>query len=322
MGKRKDANDDDRFVTLRIARDPVEAEMLRDVLEQEGIPATTQGAMHAQLLGAAGGVLSVPLQVPASMLEEARQIIDALDNFDALLPDGDDGIAVPADEMDRRQERLEQLEDGQTTGVGPYRAGPSELESSERGDTPDRRRKLVAGAVALILTFGSGHFYARDHRTGLVLALSELLALIVLLSGDPHGFYALLLLVSGDFLGGMAACDRANGAPSSHVMRAAPWLAMALVLGLVVTPWVLRRLQPETYLADETKLLCEQLDRCAPDGSYATPAAECSAYLRERLREGQLGPIAIDLCADCVAELRCEDLALRCETVCPVGLPR
>lgn len=152
----------DRFVTIRTLYDPLEAETLKALLEQEGIVATIQGAHHSALYGGLlASALRVPLQVRESDAERAREIIDALHDFDSA---DEEGHAPSA-------------------GDGPYRA------SAAPADEPPPRKVMVAVAAALvmpcvILLFGAGHFYVRSHLRGVALLLSAWTALLLFFRQD------------------------------------------------------------------------------------------------------------------------------------------
>ncbi len=138
----------ERFVTIRKVVDSVEAEMLVDLLAQEGIAANAPGAAHASLMGNIGTtLLGVPLMVPESRAEEAKAIIAALREYDELDPEDQPLPEVSAAE-------------------GPYRGG-----TVDDGSPP--RKKVTALAVALVLpmivgAFGAGHFYVHRYKTGFV----------------------------------------------------------------------------------------------------------------------------------------------------------
>jgi len=145
----------DRFVSIRKVADPVEADMLVDLLSQEGIPAHTPGAGQAGYLGnIAAATFEVRLMVPEDRAEEAKAIISALREFDEIDPE---------DQMPKEISDTD----------GPYRGGA-------RTDGLPPRKKLTALAAAIVLpmiigAFGAGHFYARDYQRGfLLLALAWL----------------------------------------------------------------------------------------------------------------------------------------------------
>src|SRR5688572_12711928 len=121
----------ERFVTIRHVADPVQAEMLKDLLEQEGITALIPGNAHNAMVGGLmSQALQVPLQVRERDAERAREVIDALEEFDSVEPS--DAVTAPdVSEM--------------TAGAGPYRGAALEE------DRPPERKVVVAIAAALIM---------------------------------------------------------------------------------------------------------------------------------------------------------------------------
>ncbi len=65
------------FVHLVTLEDPVLAQMLREMLHDHGIPASTPGLMHRSLFGVAGGFVSIRVEVPARHLAHARELLEA-----------------------------------------------------------------------------------------------------------------------------------------------------------------------------------------------------------------------------------------------------
>ena len=179
--------EDARFVTIRKVADPLEAEMLKDLLEQEGIPATIQGTNHSAFYGGAlASAPEVPLLVPEEHAERALAIIGALSDFEPIEPQMEERAPVaPGDER----------------GAGPYRSG---------GLTEPKlppRKMLVAIAAALIIPlvimgFGAGHFYARSYPRGFVLLFLGWTSVVMLFSGGyAWPVYAIPILILLDATG-------------------------------------------------------------------------------------------------------------------------
>ncbi|MFM8394641.1 MAG: putative signal transducing protein [Acidobacteriota bacterium] len=88
--------DSERFIQLAAFPSAAEAGMARELLENNGIDALLQGANFGGLepLRLPGAFSEVRLLVPASQLEEARQIyhafFEAAPSLDDLPPGGDD----------------------------------------------------------------------------------------------------------------------------------------------------------------------------------------------------------------------------------------
>lgn len=155
------------FVTIKKVSDPVEAEMLKDLLAKEGIVATIQGSTHGAMLGPIGtALLQVPLQVHEADAERARAVLDALLDYDEVEPSD---APLPDENAPR-------------TGHGPYRETAIE-------DEAPRRKKHIAIAAALILpiitglVYGGGHFYAREWLRGFILLTSAWLCFALGFSG-------------------------------------------------------------------------------------------------------------------------------------------
>lgn len=181
-------------VTLRELGDPVEANMLVDLLEQEGIYASTPGNQHNAVMGGLlSGALRVPLQVPEEDAERAREILDALEDYDEVDPEDAAPSAPTAEEME---------------GDGPYRGG-------RREDGPPPRKKTVAIAAALIMpmilaAFGSGHFYVRSYGRGFGLLFAAWTSIVLALSGQKWAWLALVAVVIADIVGALSVIDRQN----------------------------------------------------------------------------------------------------------------
>ncbi|MGE0788211.1 MAG: DUF2007 domain-containing protein [Sandaracinaceae bacterium] len=182
-----------KLVTLRHVNDPIEARMLVDLLEQEGIPASAPGNEHNQMVGGLlGGALNVPLQVPAADAERAKAILSALVEYDEIDPD------------DAR------LPEGVDSHEGaPYRG--------HRGLDPSMppRRVLVAVAVAFLLpcmltAFGAGHFYAREYRRGFALLAAGWFSLVLAFTLAPWAWTLVVLVMVLDAYGSATLISRAN----------------------------------------------------------------------------------------------------------------
>jgi len=252
---------EDPFVTVMSAADPVEAEVVRDLLQQEGIPSSSSGHMHSSLLGAAGGALiPITIQVPRSMAAEAQRIIAAMREFDHVLPDGEGGRAVPAGEMAWRLDR-EDI-DEEDRGEGPYRSALAPV------GTRDQRLKRVATFCAIALTFGAGHFYARQARAGLLLLLGEVAVIAMVLAGHTMAIVGLPVLVAADLAGSLYAVSRPDAATAPATLgraaaRLAPWLALVIVLVLFVGPHL------HAAGCEEERGQARVGDRCAADRDCA-----------------------------------------------------
>jgi hypothetical protein len=175
--------------------------MLKDVLSQEGIVATINGASLSALYGAAGVQFApIHLQVEEENLRQARELIEALEHEESELVDPNEEAEFIAAEVEKRKELP--VDSG---GAGPYRRPQIQA-------APLRpRSKFVAGGLALVITFGSGHFYAGKKRVGAALLLAEVVAVFVGFR-EPLAHLALPLVMLVDLAGSIGAVERANRA--------------------------------------------------------------------------------------------------------------
>jgi hypothetical protein len=208
----------DAIVILERHLDPMAAQMRADVLRSAGIDVATPGLDHGHLLGAAVSYVSIPLQVRVEDEERAREVLEGLENPDELL-EGPVDPTPPA-------------------GEGPYRGGEA-IDRSYR----DARKKRVAAFCSLALTFGTGHFYAREVTTGWLLLGLEVAAFAMGLRGGVAWMSCIPVLMLYDLVGGIRACDRHNEGkpftPGQQLARAPLVVALA---GAAI--WVAPYLEP------------------------------------------------------------------------------
>lgn len=179
------------LVTIRHVSDPIEANMLVDLLDQEGITAFTPGNEHNAMMGGLiGAALNVPIRVDERDAQRAIEIIDALHEYDEV----DDVDAVPTARDPSAHE-----------GGGPYRGLPRDPDVSDR-------KKSVAVAAALMLpcvtgAFGSGHFYVRQYQRGFILLA---MAWICIVYGLSHtwAFGGLPFVLLLDIAGALSVLDK------------------------------------------------------------------------------------------------------------------
>lgn len=232
MSDRED--DPDELVIVLRVRDPVRADLIRELLEDDGIAVSVPGAMHRGMLGIEGGFLELPILVPRRHLARAEEIIVATEHHDGLVTgtDGDD-----ADDPSREQARHDAAPDvgGSFSKPSEGRGAPYRAAVVKR-TAPSPRLKRISGFIAIAVTFGAGHWYSRETTSGLVITLAQIAAIWVAMAVHPWAIVAVLALVAYDFVGSMRAADRFNaGRPLSNNQQAVRSLGAVLVAaGLVL----------------------------------------------------------------------------------------
>lgn len=206
-------SDDERWVSVASATTPMQLEMWRDLLEQEGIPAQIPGSQHWQMAGMWGAnAFNVDLRVRIGDAERARDIIESLE------------LGEPVEQ--EQGERDSEPPPGASAGVekGPYR-GDARLSNRQI----QHKSPLVSAAVGLVITFGAAHFYAGEMLSGLVLAIAELFAFVLVVNGQLAGLIALVAVIAIDIGSGRNALNRANAGK-----RYPPLGQLARILPLVI----------------------------------------------------------------------------------------
>jgi hypothetical protein len=194
----------DGYVTVHKTSDPVEAEMLEELLRDGGLDVRLLGTRNAALLGAAQHIMSLRLEVPAEQQEQAQELLKAYTAKGELSAEQPEVTASTEEEKDWAQHR-------------------------------ERLSHVKAGGATIVI-FGGSHMYARRPYTSLFLALGQLLALAGLLFGSylEHNaatmlFFGLLLF---DLVFGQLAIRAWNrGERAGKGKQALSGLVAVMVLG-------------------------------------------------------------------------------------------
>ncbi|WP_394835483.1 DUF2007 domain-containing protein [Pendulispora rubella] len=204
------------WVTLRTFDDQIAAEMMLNFLRDHDITVTVLGnSVATTMLNRFNTVLDIRLAVPRDELEQARE---ALRGFE---PEGE-------------------LEQQPFRGPMPYRTkGKRPKEDPTEDEEPVRRRyRRAAFALAWLLPFGGGHFYAQHSAAGVVFATAIVgNTLLLMTTGDSKIGSLVFLFVAADAITAPFAVARynANQVPgaSAQIGRAVFTLAAAWVLALI-----------------------------------------------------------------------------------------
>jgi hypothetical protein len=190
---------EDSLVAIRTCHDGVEAQVLRGLLEDHEIRVFIQGENHRAQLGIMGPYIELKLMVPASQAELALEVLrDAESEIGRLSPATDDAS--------EGQLSFAEGEGALSTSFEPTAETlPATDAPSREAPFTDRRRAAVAVLLAVTLTFGTGHMYARAWRRGFTLAALEIAALALLGASPELGASLFLLTIVYDAIGGSLA---------------------------------------------------------------------------------------------------------------------
>jgi hypothetical protein len=208
----------ERFVIIHRSYDPLQADLVGELLRDAGVRARVTGTRSGALIGVAQNILEVHIAVPES---QAGQATDFLESYFS---------AEPVDEG----------ADGEPNAGESGESGEDDF-GAER---PVELRPLLAAGSAF-LTFGVGHLYARRPATAAALVIGQVVAMILLFTGEGWyewtiGLIALGGVVAFDVLGAVVAAR----AHRRGVRRGKAWQAAlgavyvggALVLAHAVGP--------------------------------------------------------------------------------------
>jgi len=140
----------ERFVIVHRTYDPIQAELLGDLLRDAGVTARVTGTRSGAAIGVGQNILEVSIAVPEAQAGEATDFLEAYFRHEDESQDGGEGA-----------------------------------EEAGEGQTPEERplRPLFAAGSAFI-TFGVGHIYARRPWTAAALAAGQVVAIYFLVAGQ------------------------------------------------------------------------------------------------------------------------------------------
>ena len=205
----------DSYVIVHRSYDPIEAELLGELLRDAGVNARVTGTRSGAMIGVAQNILEVQIAVPS---QQAGQATDFLEAYFS-----DEAIASASLEAD----------------------GDDEDDDGDAEPAADRPVRPLLAAGSAFLTFGVGHFYARRPATGMALLVGQLVAMRFLFAGDGWkewtvGLVALGGVVLCDLVGSaLAARAHGRGVRRGHAFQAglgAVYVAASIGLAVLVGP--------------------------------------------------------------------------------------
>jgi hypothetical protein len=206
----------ERFVIVHRTYDPIQADLLGDLLRDAGVAARVTGTRSGAAIGVGQNILEVSIAVPEAQAGEATDFLEA------YFAGGEEATAaaeLPEDE---------------------------DVEERE-GEQAMRERPLrpLFAAGSSFITFGVGHLYARRPWTAAALAAGQAVAIYFLVVGQRWddwtiGATMLVGVIAADLVGSMVAVRAYNvgirrGAAFQSVVGLA-YASAAIGLALAVGP--------------------------------------------------------------------------------------
>lgn len=176
----------ERFVIVHRTYDPIQADLLGDLLRDAGVAARVTGTRSGAAIGVGQNILEVSIAVPEGQAGEAT---DFLESYFQHVEHGSDGEA------------------------GDDEPGEDEAAEGRESDDPPLRPLFAAGSA--FITFGVGHIYARRPWTAAALAAGQVVAIYFLVAGRSWddwtiGATMLVSCVALDLVGSVLAVRAHN----------------------------------------------------------------------------------------------------------------
>jgi hypothetical protein len=218
------------YVTVHRTYDPLLAEMLGDVLRQEGIDARVLGSQASAIFGAAQSFLQTRIEVPEAFAAHAVELIAAMQ------PDAD---SQSTDDTDTPEQLRPPI-------IAPEVQAPPHLSG------------MRAVGIAPLIP-GGGHFVARRAIVGVAVLLAQAVAVAAMAGGNAKTSTAGALIAVGvlvfDVVGGALAVRAYNRGVRASNLRQLATAAFALLglgaAGTALAPQVMR-LKPLHRAADDS----------------------------------------------------------------------
>lgn len=201
------------YVTVHRTYDPLQADILGDLLRENGIAARVLGTRHGAVIGVGQNILQLHIEVPADQAGVATDFVESFLRGDGLAP-GDDH----EDDHD---------EDDDESSVA----------------NRDRPRSPLLAAGSVLLLFGGGHLYAQRYWTAAVLAVGQVMAFVRLASHSwsvaASGAAMFTLVLVLDLAGSQIAVrrpPRVGRAALSQLVTGAFYVAVAGTVSAFLGP--------------------------------------------------------------------------------------
>lgn len=185
------------LVHLTTCGNPIEAGALREYLADHGVFAYVQGEHHSSMLGQYGSFLiDLRVLVAEDRLDEARELYQAFREADPVDPDELDAEAGVVD-LDPNPPRAQLVSGG-------------------------GKRPAVAAMLAIVPSFGFGHFYSGAYGRGLFLAAVQAIGVALLTSDMVLGVGVIVAAMVIDLGDGMVCAgiqrDQQRALPAARVV--------------------------------------------------------------------------------------------------------
>ncbi len=178
-------SDEEQFVEVYRGHEPVEAQMLEDILRVEGFTPRLVGTRNAALMGAGQNIMAMRIEVPADEASDARGLVEAVLAEGMETPLGEDEYEGQSAEPFESGESIDRPMEASEDAYRPPRrlesgAAPPEVDEDHAAPVKPKNRILALGVVAVLP--GLSQVYAGRPWSGLFLMIGLLVTFVVTIS--------------------------------------------------------------------------------------------------------------------------------------------
>ncbi len=178
----------ERFVIVHRTYDPLQADLLGDLLRDAGMAARVTGTRSGAAIGVAQNILEVHIAVPEAQAGEATDFLEAY-----FAGEGS----------------------GESSPDDPEVDGEDDADEEEGAGAGERPLRPLFAAGSAFITFGVGHLYARRPWTAAALAAGQVVAIYFLVAGQRWddwtiGATMLVSCIAIDLVGSIVAVRSYN----------------------------------------------------------------------------------------------------------------
>ncbi|MBN2342094.1 MAG: DUF2007 domain-containing protein [Deltaproteobacteria bacterium] len=222
------AEPNESFVEVYRSTHPVEAEIIENMLREEGFTPRLIGTRTAALIGISEFILQLRIEVPEDESEDARNLVHTLLNSDILQSgqemddeeedeeyDADDDGTVNDDSMPTHQ-RIRYIDTNVATADSPR---TEQTAQSNDDSSPGGKSRIVALGISFVIP-GGAHFYLGRRLTGAALVCYLLIGFYFFVVGPPEmgaAFFAGAILM--DLLTAQLTFPQREGSPKMTTLQ-------------------------------------------------------------------------------------------------------
>jgi hypothetical protein len=221
----------EHFTAVYRSINPVEAEIIENMLREEGFTAHLIGTRTGALIGVSDFILKLRIEVPEAESEAAAALVQDLLNSEKISD-------VTEDAEDGAEDHLESETHG--TADNPYARDVASNtvamddmdDDEEESDAPEKRRIRAFAGMACILFPGGAHIYLHRYLMAMALIFYFMSGAFLLISG--HGEMGTVFMI-GAYIMDLLVSQMTFPSPKrSEPMSSGMQFVFALLIGIIL----------------------------------------------------------------------------------------